>query len=103
MQERDPQSVLSHYRRVLAFRRSRKELTQGSIEFLGESDDVLAFVRRRGGRAMLFVFNLTREAQSFTLPGNMLPLPVPNAPGFSGTLSDNVVELEPLSAYCAAV
>ncbi len=102
-QERDPQSVLSHYRRVLAFRRSRKELTQGSIEFLGDSDDVLAFVRRRGGRAMLFVYNLTREPQSFTLPGNMMPLPVQNAPGFAGTLSGNVVELEPLSAYCAAV
>jgi alpha-glucosidase len=102
-QERDPQSVLSHYRRVLAFRRSRKELTQGSIEFLGESEDVLAFVRRRGGRAMLFVYNLTRDAQSFSLPGNMLPLPVPQAPGFAGTLSGNIVELEPLSAYCAAV
>lgn len=102
-QERDPQSVLSQYRRVLAFRRSRKELTQGSIEFLGDSDDVLAFVRRRGGRAMLFVYNLTRVAQSFTLPGNMMPLPVPQAPGFAGTLSGNVVELEPLSAYCAAV
>ncbi len=53
----------------------------------GDSDDVLAFVRRRGGRAMLFVYNLTRVAQSFALPGNLLPLPVPNAPGFAGTLT----------------
>ncbi len=103
LQERDPQSVLSHYRRALAFRRSRKELTQGAIEFLGESDHVLAFVRRKGGRALLFVYNLTREKQVFALPANMMPLPVPKAPGFAGTLADNVVELDPLSAYCAAV
>ncbi len=103
VQERDPQSVLSHYRRVLAFRRIRKELTQGTIEFLGESADVLAFVRRKGGRALLFVYNLTRQPQKFPLPGNMMPLPVAAAPGFSGTVVDHAVELEPLSAYCAAV
>ncbi len=95
--------MLSHYRRALAFRRSRKELTQGTIEFLGESADVLAFVRRKGGRALLFVYNLTRQPQKFALPGNMMPLPVPAAPGFSGTVVDHAVELEPLSAYCAAV
>lgn len=103
LQERDPQSVLSHYRRALAFRRSRKELTQGTIEFLDESEHLLTFVRRKGGRAMLFIYNLTREKQLFSLPGNVMPLPVPKAPGFSGVLSGNVVELEPLSAYCAAV
>jgi alpha-glucosidase len=102
-QERDPQSVLSHYRRVLAFRRGRKELTQGSIEFIGESDDLLAFVRRRGGRAMLFVYNLTGEAQTFALPDNMMPLPVKGAPGFAGRLNGNVVELDRFSAYCAAI
>lgn len=103
LQERDPQSVLSHYRRALAFRRSRKELTQGTIEFLDESEHLLTFVRRKGGRAMLFIYNLTREKQLFSLPENLIPLPVPKAPGFSGVLSGNVVELEPLSAYCAAV
>lgn len=103
LQERDPQSVLSHYRRALAFRRSRKELTQGTIEFLDESEHLLTFVRRKGGRAMLFIYNLTREKQLFSLPGNVMPLPVPKAPGFSGVLSGNVVELEPLSAFCAAV
>jgi alpha-glucosidase len=102
-QERDTSSVLSHYRRMLAFRRGRKELTQGTIEFIGESDEVLAFVRRKSGRALLFVFNLTREVQRFNLVENMLPFAVASAPGFSGTLNDRAVELEPLTAYCAAI
>jgi alpha-glucosidase len=102
-QERDTSSVLSHYRRMLAFRRGRKELTQGTIEFIGESDEVLAFVRRKSGRALLFVFNLTREVQRFNLLENMLPFAVASAPGFSGTLNDRAVELEPLTAYCAAI
>lgn len=102
-QEREPSSVLSHYRRMLAFRRGRKELTQGTIEFIGESDDVLAFVRRKSGRALIFVFNLTREPQRFNLPDNMLPFPVASAPGFGGVLNDRTVDLDPLTAYCAAV
>ena len=102
-QEGDPASVLSHYRRMLAFRRSRRELTQGMIEFIGDSDDVLAFVRRKGGKALLFVYNLSRAPQTFVLSDNMLPFPVPSAPGFTGHLSKGKVELEPLSAYCAAI
>lgn len=102
-QEGDMGSVLSHYRRMLAFRRSRRELTQGTIEFLGNSDDILAFVRRKDGEALLFVYNLTREPQTFTLDDGMLPIPVSSAPGFSGHLSQGCVELAPLSAYCAAI
>jgi alpha-glucosidase len=45
-QERDPTSLLSWYRSLIALRRSRPELRSGAIEFLDGASDVLAYARR---------------------------------------------------------
>ncbi len=47
----DDGSILAHYRRMLAFRRSHPALVSGTIRFLDAPEDVLAFVRSGEGEA----------------------------------------------------
>ena len=56
----DPDSMLSHYRRLIRLRQAEPALRIGTLE-LEETGHpgVLAFVRRHEGRALLCVFNLT--------------------------------------------
>jgi alpha-glucosidase len=74
------------------------------MTFIETNQDLLAFVREKGGEKLLFVYNLTREPQSFTLPkrmGDVLPVALP---GFSSARFEHgVVMLEPLDAFCARV
>lgn len=100
-QEGDPDSVLHHYRQTLAFRRENPALFDGDLTFLETQADLLAFVREKGEERLLFVFNLTREAQDFLLPAQFVqckPLPLP---GFAPPLEQNVVRLDALDAFCA--
>jgi alpha-glucosidase len=60
-QEGDPDSALSFYRAMLAFRETRPELRTGDIRFLDTAEPVLAFLRRDGKRALAAVFNLSPE------------------------------------------
>jgi alpha-glucosidase len=103
-QEAVPSSVLHHYRDALAFRKSHPSLIDGDMTFLETNQDLLAFVREKGGEKLLFVYNLTRSAQSFTLPkrmGDVMPVALP---GFqSSRLEQGVVALEALDVFCARV
>ncbi len=57
-----PDSVLAHYRAMLAFRKTQPALVDGSIRFIGDDPEVLAFVREAGNERLLCVFNFGREA-----------------------------------------
>jgi alpha-glucosidase len=102
-QEAMPDSVLHHYRAALAFRKSHPALVDGDMTFIDTNQDLLAFVREKHGDKLLFVFNLTREAQDFRLPERLsscMPIDLPGfAPGFDG----GIVRLAPLDAFCARV
>jgi alpha-glucosidase len=57
-------SVLNFYKRVLALRHEDKALTEGSYVALNENDaNVLAYLRKYEGRAVLVVLNMSGEAQ----------------------------------------
>ncbi len=102
-QENDDRSVLHHYRRTLEFRKTYPVLIDGSMEFVGSNQDLLAFIRQKGDEKLLFVFNLTREAAEFQLPAGMVlgaPLPMP---GFKATASAKTVQLKALDAFCARI
>ncbi|WP_034851581.1 beta-galactosidase BglA [Sinorhizobium sojae] len=93
-------SVLEHYRRTLAFRRAHGALIDGEMSILASNRDVLAFVREKDGERLLFVFNLTTEPQevhlsSATTVAEALPMP-----GFAPEISDNVIMLDGLDAFC---
>ncbi len=67
-QERDPGSVLSVYRRMLAFRRNQAALRVGSIRFIDAPDGLLAFVRQHREEAWLCLFNFSGNPVRFDLP-----------------------------------
>jgi len=67
-QGRNPSSLLSWMRRVIALRSQHRVFGRGSIEFLyPENAKVLAFLRSDGDETVLVVANLSRYAQSVTL------------------------------------
>jgi alpha-glucosidase len=67
-QERDPESQLAFTRRVLALRNRSGALTQGTIQVLEASGDILAFERRLQGEQLLCVFNLGSEVRTWSPP-----------------------------------
>ncbi|MDI7860807.1 alpha-glucosidase family protein [Rhizobiaceae bacterium n13] len=91
-------SVLGHYRAMLAFRKAHGPLHDGEMTFLDSNRDLLAFIREKDGEKLLFVFNLTREPQEFRLPGTDVR-PV-DLPGFSPRSAGGILGLEGLDAFC---
>ena len=66
-QQGDPASMLEHYRRFLAFRRSYPAFAKGDIEFLSADGDALAFTRREGNERIVCAFNLGHGQASIDL------------------------------------
>ncbi|MCO5073473.1 MAG: alpha-glucosidase family protein [Rhizobiaceae bacterium] len=94
VQEDDDASVLSHYRRALAFRKSQPLLTQGAIRFIESDETLLAFVRETPNDAMLCVFNFGDADLEWGLPedfaGASLVGPIAN-----GALSEGATVIVP--------
>jgi alpha-glucosidase len=91
-QNADPNSVLCHYRRALAFRREHPALVGGAIAFLDATDDILALTRTLDGETLLCVFNFSPQPAAWPLPaeiGAMLPL---DAPG-NGQIGEGEIAL----------
>lgn len=100
-QEKSSQSVLAHYRATLAFRKTHPALIDGDMEFLATNEDVLVFTRSKGDERLLFVFNLRRGPQEFTLPKGHAVKEVLAMPGLSGTAAEGEIRLGPLDGICA--
>jgi len=102
-QQADGNSVLTHYRQTLEFRKQHPALIDGDMAFIGTNQDLLAFTRQKGEERLLFVFNLTREAVEFELPAGFekaLPLEIP---GFVSRIEKGVVMLDWLDGFCGRV
>ena len=99
-QEHDPDSVLQHYRRTLAFRRAEDVLRDGTMRFVDSNQDLLSFVREKDGKRLLFVFNLTRERANFA-PADQRIARVIAWPGFSPVYADGEIHLAPFDMFCA--
>jgi alpha-glucosidase len=67
-QTADDESTLTFARQMIALRKSSPAMTTGDLQFLGDDDSVLAFVRREGGEAIACVFNLSAEPRVFADP-----------------------------------
>jgi len=76
VQERDAQSNLQAFRRLLRWRKQQPALQWGSIEFLAASDAVLAFTRRLDKEQLLVAFNLSPKNAAIDLPQLMSGQPV---------------------------
>jgi alpha-glucosidase len=67
-QSADEDSALAFARQMIALRQSSAALTTGDLEFLGEDEAVLAFVRRCGDQATACLFNLADQPRVFADP-----------------------------------
>ncbi len=67
-QEKDPESMLHFYRRMIGYRRDRPALVKGEMDIVAASEDRLCLIRSYQGQRMLCDFNLSGEAQTVGLP-----------------------------------
>jgi glycosidase len=71
---RDPASLLSFYRRLLALRRARPELVSGEERVIAtDRKDVLAVSHATTGHASLLLVNLANSAATVVVPRDSLP------------------------------
>ena len=96
----DQASVLTHYRKMIAFRRANPALRDGSIAFVDSPDNVLAFIREGAGEKVLCVFNLGSASASCAVPAGIDVTALLNS-GFAGLLdtSGRTVELGGRDAF----
>ena len=67
-QEQQPDAMLHHYRRVIAFRQAHPALSSGSHADLTVSGDAVYFTRTHGTETILCAFNLSDDPTSLSLP-----------------------------------
>jgi alpha-glucosidase len=96
-QDGNPDSMLEHYRRMLAFRAAHPALVKGAIRFIETEGDIVAFVRAHGSENLLCVFNLGGAPASLPL-GDLSPVAIPGH-GFDGRSEQGAIRLEPYQAW----
>ncbi len=95
----DNNSVLSHYRAMLAFRKAHPALARGSIRTLDAPDGVLAFVREEGSSERLYcAFNMSEKAVVVPVPEGF-ELAASGAPGIAAEPVEGILSLAPFGAY----
>jgi alpha-glucosidase len=67
-QEKDPGSLLSWYKSLIALRRGSEALRYGSIRFLDLAPEVLAYERESGGERLVVVLNFASRDRRVELP-----------------------------------
>ena len=92
-------SVLNHYRAVLAIRKAHPALVAGSIRFLETEGDMLAFVREGGGERLLCAFNFAEGDASWTLPAYLGSIEAIDFAGYGAALQGGTLHLPGLRAF----
>ncbi|PBB87713.1 MULTISPECIES: alpha-glucosidase family protein [unclassified Mesorhizobium] len=97
VQQGDPNSLLEHYRRFLAFRRQHPALAKGDMEFIASDGDTVAFTRREGNERIACVFNLGSKPAEVDLgKATLKPL---SGHGFSGQTGSGPIRLGGYGAW----
>jgi glycosidase len=103
-QERDPDSVLNFYRRLLRVRKGRKCVIEGTTEWIGfDSDEQVSYVRRYEDEALVSLNNFTEHPVAVEIPRDLpgpLEILLSNC-GRSGTAEGELI-LEPWESVVAA-
>ena len=90
-------SVLEHYRRFLAFRRSMLPLVKGAIGHIQASEDLLSFTRQYGNETLLCVFNVSSNAAQYQVDYDR-ELMLLDGGGFNVSIQAGLIKLAPYSA-----
>ncbi len=67
-QENNGFSLLSHYRRMIGFRRANIALTKGDLDVHDADRDVVSFFRTHADETLFCAFNLSATARDVTMP-----------------------------------
>lgn len=97
-QEADPSSMLSFYRRMIAYRKTREALVKGEMEIVQADKEVFAVMRSHKGKRMFVAFNLSDTARSIPLPESNWSL---DQSPFEANLVGGAAELGPWQAAYA--
>ena len=99
-QENDPDAIVHHYRRAIAFRHAHSALTKGAMSHVIAHDNVVTFTRTHAGSEMFCAFNLSDTASAIDGPaGNWTPTGEEiDGANISG---DGKIHLGPWRAYFA--
>ncbi|MEL6922352.1 MAG: alpha-amylase family glycosyl hydrolase, partial [Pseudomonadota bacterium] len=98
-QHGDPNSLLNHYRQALAFRAKYPEFAKGDLEFVGGDENVLAFTRTLGKRAIFVAINMSDQVATIAAPARIFNELL--SPGASGAVEGNTLTLQPYGSYFA--
>ncbi len=99
VQTADVNSVLTHYRAVLAIRRAHPALVVGTIRFLDTEGDMLAFIREDAGEKLLCAFNFAEGDAAWTLPTDLGPVEAVDFAGYGAALAGRALRLPGLRAF----
>jgi glycosidase len=97
-QDRDPSSLLSHYRRLVRARHASPALSRGSLELVAAEGPLLAWLRTRGAERVLVAHNLGPAPLSARLPvraGRAVPLLAPEGASLAAGGAEAAVVLPP--------
>ena len=64
-QDKDENSVLNTYRRLLKWRKKHEAMRTGDVELLKSSEGIIAFARKKNGKEILCAFNVTNAPNEF--------------------------------------
>ena len=99
-QQADPDSLLEHYRRFIAFRRAHPALAGGGIEFQFAEGDVILLTRDLGNERIVCAFNLGAEPGSVDLDAELRLQPL-TGHGFSEAPAGRTISLGSYGAWFA--
>lgn len=85
----NPASLLNHYRRLLALRRTRRAISEGTQTVIASSPNILAVERSRGIERLVIVANLSPKRAVYRVSGRDL---------LSGRRLSGVLQLKPYQA-----
>lgn len=102
LQAEHDDSILQHYRRMLAFRERHQVFAKGSIAFADAPDNVLMFVREHQGTRMLVVINMSDRPRSVELDDKGWQA-VENSPHGDVPREGDTLELAPFGAFFATM
>jgi alpha-glucosidase len=98
VEQGDRNSLLEHYRRFLAFRRSHPALIKGDLEFVAAEGDVVAFRRCEGNERIVCAFNLGASPAELDLGDGHALQPLPGH-GFAEQSGTGTLRLGPYGAW----
>ena len=71
VESKDPRSILSYTRQLLALRRANPALAHGDYQALGDDPHVLVYARHAGGQTAVVVLNMWAQPSTVTLDGQL--------------------------------